>query len=169
MEDWNTKSEAFIKLGLETVRDLGEIVVLICYPLGGGNKDFFLLRSEAAFLDFLSKLTPKQSVTFYRKMELVREGIIDQDFITTTLNELGKPKFNDWILLIPGVPNYGHTSLDLSERWNWVENKYELEVALTENMGNYVKIIEDIEFIEEDLIVHAYVPDAYGIVRPSRY
>ena len=123
MEFWNTKSEDFLKRGAEIIKKQGEVLVLIRYPYQAGNKDFVFIESESKFKKFIDGRGPKESVTLFKSIENVSEGLVTEDYIAQTLNKLSTPKSSDWIVIFPRIK-------DKIENWYYDENKVELEESL---------------------------------------
>jgi len=149
-------------VGFDLIEELGEVVVKVRYPYQAGNKDFFILKTKNEFEDFLNKRESRDSVTIFKSVEKVTEGLITEEFIEKTLNEIGKPKYTDWLVIFPGIAN-------LNESWFHDETKEDLEESLSINLGNQVKIFEDPDWLEEEMIYHAYAPDEDGEIRPGAY
>lgn len=162
MELFSIKNETFLKKGVEIIRNQGEILIMVRYPYQAGNKDFFIINSEKDFLNFLNQRAVKESITIFKSFENVKEGLVDKEFISKTLIELDKPKHTDWIVLFP-------EDKDKAGNWCYDETKEELEESLRLGEGDYVRILEDPDWLNEELIFHAYVPDEDGKVRPGSY
>ena len=162
MELWNIKSEEFQKNGIQLIQELGEIVVKVRYPYQAGNKDFFIIKTQKEFNEFLDNRKSKDSVTIYKFVEKIKEGVISKEFIKSTLIQLGKPKYTDWLVIFPEITNlYGN--------WFYDETKEELEESLKMNLGQYVTIFEDPDWLKEEMIYHGYTPDEDGKIRPGAY
>ncbi len=162
MELWNIKSEEFQEIGIKLIQELGEIVVKIRYPYQAGNKDFLILKNKKEFTEFLCNRESRDSITIFESVEKVKEGLITEEFIELTLNELKKPKYTDWLVVFPEESS-------LNESWYHDETKEELEESLRLNLGKYVKIFEDPDWLEEEKIYHGYAPDEDGKIRPGSY
>lgn len=162
MELWNSKNKEFELRGIEIIRNQGEILILIRYPYQAGNKDFFLINSEKEYKEFLEKREAKDSITIFKSIENVIEGLVTEEFITQALNNLERPKYSDWVVIFP-------EDKDKSEHWYYNENKEDLEESLRLNLEKYVRIIEDPDWFNKEVIFHAYVPDEDGKVRPGSY
>jgi len=162
MELWNIKNEEFQKNGIKLIQTNGEVLILIRYPYQAGNRDYFIIKSEKDFINFLNERKSKESITLFKSIENVAEGLINEDFIRITLEELEEPKYSDWLTLFPGIK-------DKNENWFYDETKEDLEESFRFNMGSYVRIVEDSLWLNEELIFHAYVPDEDGEIRPGAY
>ena len=51
----------------------------------------------------------------------------------------------------------------------WVSQEMELEEVLEGEWGKEIIVVEDQDWCDEDITIHACVPDADGLVRPGAY
>ena len=164
MELWSTKNERFRKEANEIIKLNGEILIMVRYAYSAGSKDFFIIDSEEEFSVFLEARKPKDSITIFKTFENLTEGVVNEDFINKTLNTLVKPKSSDWIVIFPKIiDKWGNPD------WSFEETKEELEEILQDQIVDYVRILEEPDWLNEELVFHAYVPDEDGEVRPGSY
>jgi hypothetical protein len=162
MELRDSTTEEFKQNGLNLIEKFGEVLVKIRFPYQAGNKGFFMIKSEKEFIAFLNNRETKESITIYTVIEKKAEGFITNEFVNNTLSQLIKPKYSDWLIILPQIkPD--------SENSHYDDTKEELEDTLKLCFGQYIQILEDPDFGGEDSIIHAYVPDEDGIVRPGVY
>lgn len=162
MELWDSTSKEFRERGLEIIAEYGEILVKIRYPGLAGSKSFLVLNTENDFIEFLNNRNVRDSITIYKVIEKVKEGLITTEFVKNTLNQLEKPKYADWLVVFP------KEKFD-RENWHYDDTLKELKETFELYSGKYIQILEDPDYLGEDFIYHAYVPDEDGIVRPGAY
>lgn len=162
MELKNTKNSEFILRGTQILQAKKEVLILVRYPYQAGNKDFHIIRDVINFKKFLIERTPKESITIFKEFETIKKGVITSEFIEDVQKNVNQPKGSDWIVYIEDFEN-----TDI--QWSWIENKDKLLELLEEDKGKFVTIIEDLDYFDEELILHAYVQDEDGKIRPGAY
>lgn len=164
MELWNVNNERFQKEGNKIIKQEGELLILLRYSGGAGSKDFIIINSEEEFNQFLKKRTARTSITIFKKFETLTKGLVTDDFIRASLLNLKESKNFDWIVMFPEIKDkWGNID------WSFEENKAELEEILRLQIGDYVRILKEPDWLDEEAIFHAYVPDEDGEVIPGAY
>ncbi len=162
MELWNSTSEEFKDCGLKVIKDYGEVLIKIRYPYQAGDRDFFMLKTEKDFIEFINSREARDSITIYKTVEKVKQGIINKEFINEALEQLKKPKYYDWLIILPNLKFE-------KEYWHYDDTIEELKDTFELYPNHYIQILEDPEYLEEEDIIHAYVPDKDGEIRPGAY
>jgi hypothetical protein len=163
MELNNVKTEEFKSTGLSLIQQSGEILTLVRYPFRGGDKDYFLIDSDQGFKEFLDNRKPKDSVTIFKTFDFLKEGLVTQDFIDETLTQLNSIKSTDWLLIFLGQEK------QKTNNWAYAGTEIELKEMLHDNLGHYVKILDEPEWLDENKVIHGYEPDEDGQIRPGAY
>jgi hypothetical protein len=163
MEFNSTKTEEFKATGLSLIHKSGEMLTLVQYPFQAGNRDFFLVDSDKGFKEFLDKRKPKDLVTIFKTFETLKTGAITQDFIDETVSQLKPSKSGDWLVILP---RQGGQQTD---NWTFAGTKSELQEALSDNLGRYVKILEEPDWLDDNKVIYGYEPDEDGQIRPGAY
>ena len=56
------------------------------------------------------------------------------------------------------------------DSWSaWIGNEEEFDELIEDEFGRDIIIIEDQDWFNEEITIHAYVPDSDGKVRPGAY
>lgn len=162
MELENSTIEELKQCGLNLIEEQGEVLIKIRFPYQAGSKGFFIIKNKDEFVEFISKREARESISIYKVVEKIIEGRINIEFIENVLTQLDKPKYTDWLIIPSGI-------YIENDNWNYKDTKEELKETLELCLGQDIQILEDPEFVNEDLIIHAYIPDEDGIVRPGAY
>jgi hypothetical protein len=160
MELNNVKTKEFRSTGLLLIQQLGEILTLVRYPFSAGDKDFILINSDNDFKEFLDNRKPKDSVTIFKTVETLADGIVTQDFIDKTLTQLKLIESADWLVILPRQQ---------VKNWTFANTEEELREVLHDNIGHYVKILEEPDWLDDKKVIHGYEPDEDGQIRPGSY
>jgi len=162
MELNNIRTNELKSIGLSLLHQSGEILTLVRYAFRAGDRDFFLINSDQGFKEFLGKRKPKDSVTIFKSFLTLKEGLATRDFIETSRN-LKVPKSGDWLLI------FLQQGKEQTDNWVFVSTMDELREALLDNLGRYVKILEEPDWCDESQVIHGYEPDEDGQIRPGAY
>jgi len=162
MERNDLTIEELKQCGLNLIEKLGEILVKVRFPYQAGNKGFFIIKKKDDFVKFISKREAKESITIYKEFEKITASRINIEFIANTLIQLNKPKYTDWLIILPEIKIEW-------DNWHYDDTREELKETLELCFGQKIQILEDPEYINEDLTIHAYVPDEDGKIRPGAY
>ena len=160
MELLTTKNKEFRRIACTIIEESGEILVLLRYPYAAGLRDYFVFKSCDEFDRFLHERKPKDSILLFRSFRTIKDGVVTEKFIDDVLPEMKGANSVDWVAMFP-VPN--------DTRWTYENTKEELTEALTAGLGRHVRIFDEPDWFDEDLVIHAYVPDTDGHVRPGAY
>lgn len=163
MELNNVKTEKFRSTGLSLIHQSGEILALVRYPFRAGDRDFVLIDSDKGLNEFLDNRKPKDSVTLFKTFETLKTGAITRDFIDEAVTQLTPSKSGDWLVILP------RQGKQQTKNWTFASTKSELEEALRDSLGGYVKILEEPDWHDENKVIHGYEPDEDGQIRPGSY
>src|ERR1700722_876622 len=92
---------------LDAVRNIfaaPEVLVVIRYVYGAGNRDFQILKHLTEFDMLLGKLRNRDSVVVMKSFQKIKEGNVDQAFIDAAAAMY--PRGGNWILI--GKDNFEH-------------------------------------------------------------
>jgi hypothetical protein len=145
---------------VQNVFEAPEVLVVIRYVYGAGNRDFLILRDMTEFDSLLGALRCRDSVIVMRSFKKIKDGRVDQAFLEGALEKYSEG--TSWIIV--GEDNFEHTA-----DWAYAESRDELTEELQDRMGNHVIIVAEPDYINDDDSISAYVPDEDGIVRPGAY
>ena len=88
--------------------------------------------------------------------------MLNETLIQKTLETLDAPRNNDFLVLF-------NDKKTQNQNWDYCENIKKLEDSLRDNINNYVRITEDPNWRNDDLVYHCYVPDKDGKQRSGIY
>ncbi len=137
-----------------------EVLVVVRYVYGAGNRDFLILKNMTEFNRLLGRLCNRDSVVVMKSFQKIKEGIVDQAFIegAAAVYKTGA----NWVLI--GKENFEHTAGRA-----YAGSEGELREELQDRLGNHVCIVDEPNYISDEHSIGAYVPDEDGIVRPGAY
>jgi hypothetical protein len=137
-----------------------EVLVVVRYVYGAGNRDFLILKNMSEFHSLIGKLRNRDSVVVMKSFQKIKEGIVEHAFIEAAAAVYRMA--SNWILI--GKDNFEHTA-----EWAYAGSEAELREELQDRLGNYVCIVDEPNYISDEHSIGAYVPDEDGIVRPGAY
>lgn len=154
----NTKNPDFKKKALKILKENADLFIFKRYL---ANKDFYHIKSEKEFDDFLSKSISKECLTIFKnKFEIIERGIIDHDFIKSVKDKFANERIVDWVII----------GKEGKSQWSiWIDNEQAFRSAIEDEINNEVIVFKDQDWFNEDITIHTYVPDSDGIVRPGAY
>lgn len=161
MELKNINNPEFINLGLRILEKNKELLVMIRYPFG--NKDFVILKSELDFRTFLNQRKKKESISLFKDFHLIISGKVDGTLIKEIMTRATKLESFQWLSI-----KEQKSESDYDE-WCFISNIDGLKEELEDSHGDYIKVILEPNWLDENILFHAYVPDEDGVVRPSSY
>ncbi len=154
----NTQHPAFSAFALELLKRDGELFVFSRYL---ANKSYYHLHSEGEWKNFLSTRKAKEALTLFKRPFVeVQRGVVDEAFVQALQAKLSQTPKVDWVLM--GREEAGPWS-------TWVSNEQEVREMLEDERGTDLVILEDQDWFDEAITIHAYVPDEDGTVRPGSY
>ncbi len=159
LERENTTHPDFKKNALKILKENSHLIIFTRYS---ANKEFYHIKSEKEFDEFLKTRINKELLTLFKnKFTIIKSGIVNDHFIKEVKSKINEMKKVDWVAIGKEKDN---------SQWSaFVANEEEFEEAIEDEFGNEIIIIEDQDWFNEDITIHAYVPDEDGIVRPGSY
>lgn len=154
-----TTDQAFLD-GVEEIFRAGEVLVVVRYAYGAGNREFLILESFPKFEAVLAQLRKRDSVIAMRSFDHLLQGKVNRELIDAA-NAAYTPG-DAWILV--GEDNYDYTS-----NWAYAESHDELKEELEARVGRSVTIVAEPNYVCDEETISAYVPDDDGVVRPGAY
>ena len=92
--------------------------------------------------------------------ETIKAGIVTPGFILELKTKIEAQKKIEWLII----------GEEEGEQWStWIDSLEEFEEYIIPELGNSIYIIDDFNWVDEAITVHAYVPDEDGIVRVGIY
>lgn len=158
MRKLSTRDKEFLD-AVQNIFAAPEVLVVVRYVYGAGNRDFLILKNMTEFHTLLGKLRTRDSVVM-KSFQKIKEGKVDEAYIKSAVAIY--PKKANWVLI--GKSNFEHTS-----GWAHAESEGELREGLQDRLGNYVCIVAEPNYISDEYSIGAYIPDEDGIVRPGAY
>ncbi|MEM7296983.1 MAG: hypothetical protein AAF391_01820 [Bacteroidota bacterium] len=159
LEEENTENPAFKKKALEILKENSDLIIFVRYS---ANKDYYHIRTESEFDAFLKNRMSKECLTlFLKKFDVVARGVFTGNFIQKNKVLIAESTSVDWVLI--------SREQDGSQLSIWISEEEDLNEMIEDLEGTEVLIIKDQDWFNEDITVHAYVPDEDGIVRPEAY
>lgn len=159
MKRLSTSDREFLD-AVQSIFAAPEVLVVVRYVYGAGNRDFLILKNMTEFNRLLGRLRRRDSVVVMKSFRKIKEGMVDQAFIEAATAVY--PKGGNWILI--GKDNFKHTA---DRAYAFSEG--EVNEGLRDRLGNHVCIIDEPNYISDDYSIGAYIPDEDGIVRPGAY
>lgn len=159
LEKENTENPDFKKNALRILRENAHLIIFTRYS---ANKQFYHIKSEKEFDEFLKTRLNKESLTLFKnKFTIINSGIVNQNFIQEVKAKINQEKEIDWVAIGKEKDN---------SQWSaFIANEEEFEEVIEDELDREIIIIEDQDWLNEDITIHAYVPDDDGVVRPGSY
>jgi hypothetical protein len=155
----NTLNPEFKSSAVTILKDNSNLFVFSRYL---SNKDYFHLKTEKEFDDFLNNRIEKECLTLFKnKFEIINFGIVGKELIEDVKIKIGQNEKIDWVII--GKNN------DNTQWSTWINNEEDFEDIIEDEFGKEVIIIKDQNWFNEEETIHAYIPDKYGIVRKGSY
>lgn len=162
--DWNRQEErsdnpVFRDIALKILDENSRLFVFVRFL---SNKDFYHMESEEAFDKFLRERRAGECLTLFReKFVIVQDGILDDRDIQALEIILAKEISVEWVAI--GKNKDG-------TQWSaFVNDMVDFQEIANDEKGREILIIEDQDWFDEAITIHAYVPDSDGIVRKVPY
>ena len=159
LERENTQNPNFKKNALKILEENGHLFI---FKRFFSNKDFYMIASEKEFDDFLNTRPSKECLTLFKnKFKIIQSGTLNNHFIKEVKNTIANNKVIDWVII--GKEEDG-------SQWSaYIDSEEEFDEMIEDEDNNEVIIIENQDWFNENITIHAYVPDADGIVRTGSY
>jgi len=160
MEFRSTSDRKFLNSATKLLKENKEIVILVRHPNRCGAKDFLIFVDENNFIDFTKRLEVGDSLTVFTSIETIWKGNLNEFLKINAISKLKKYD-NQWLLSIEN--NSYAPYLKGKYKWTLTETLEELEEELTENFKNEITIFLEPDFCDENIILHAYAPNKFGV------
>ena len=161
----STTDQGFLSVLQEWLQSQREILILIRFSRAAGSKSFEFFSSRETLLERLQGLPPGTCITAFREPQLPFRGVVDDQFITTCLNNI--PDGVEFLIKETGLRTAGCAS--------WFhhtngESHSELREGLKDSRGLHVAVGRYPPWlVDTDDVISAVVPDEYGIVVTGIY
>lgn len=158
----STKDLDFIVEGIELLAKNKEILILIYYHHGIGNRDFLLVKTRHRFKEIINDLNPSDELTIFKSPNILYRNIIDQKALKYVDEKIKKCKNGDWLVI-------SETKNSKNEEWDFFDNIADLKSFLKGEKNKEVTIFCEPNWKIDKEFIRAYSPNKSGEINKGKY